>query len=308
MLTKSQHLSGLVAAVHTPFDSALELNLAGVEKQAEHLARNGITAAFIAGSTGESHSLTLNERLALTARWSEVIPRTSIGLIVHVGSNCLADSRTLAAHAQRVGVKAIAAFAPSYFKPGSLDSLIDCCADIASAAAGLPFYFYDIPALTGVVFSMPDFLSRAVDRIPNLAGIKFTNMDMMSYQRCLHSHDGGFDLPWGVDECFLAAIALGASSAVGSSFNFAAPVYRRMMTAASAGQMVQARREQIKSVQLISILASYGYMPAAKAVMGFLGVDVGPARLPHPALSPEKISNLRNELEQLGFFGWLHDR
>jgi N-acetylneuraminate lyase len=305
MLKQSQHLTGPVAATHTPFDSQLELNLDAIERQAEYVSSQGIRTVFIAGSTGESHSLTLNERLALATRWADVLHRSPMQLIVHVGSNCLADARTLAAHAQSIKAHAIAALAPSYFKPATLDLLIGCCADIAAAAPQAPFYFYDIPALTGVQFSMPDFLSQAVDRIPTLAGIKFTNMDMLSYQRCLHTHDGGFDIPWGVDECFLAAAALGAKAAVGSSFNFAAPIYHRMLAAYSRGQLEQAQREQFRSVQIISLLARTGYMASAKALMGLLGVDVGQPRLPHAALSPQAIGTLRRDLETIGFFEWL---
>ena len=67
-------LRGLVAATHTPFHADGHLNLAAVEKQAEHLQRNGIKIVFIGGTTGESHSLTLDERLALAQQWSERCP------------------------------------------------------------------------------------------------------------------------------------------------------------------------------------------------------------------------------------------
>lgn len=175
-------LHGLVAATHTPFKPDGSLHLAIVEQQAAHLLKNGVTLAFIGGSTGECHSLTLDERRALTQRWSDVARGTALRLVVHVGSNCLADARVLASQAQQLGAVAISALAPSYFKPRSLDTLIAGCADIATAAPETPFYFYDIPALTGVHFSMPDFLVQAAGRIPTLAGIKFTNTDLMAYQ------------------------------------------------------------------------------------------------------------------------------
>src|SRR5271170_4574767 len=109
-------LLGLVAATHTPFDADGQLNLAAVAKQAEHLHRAGVNAVFICGSTGESHSLTVAERLALAQRWSEVVRGSKLRLVVHVGSNCLADARALAGQAQTLGVAAIAALSPSYFK------------------------------------------------------------------------------------------------------------------------------------------------------------------------------------------------
>jgi N-acetylneuraminate lyase len=298
-------LHGLVAATHTPFHADGGLNLAIVEKQAEHLLRTGVTTVFIGGSTGESHSLTVEERLALARRWSEVVRGTNLRLIVHAGSNCLADARALAAQAQSLGAAAFSALAPSYFKPNSLDALIACCAEIAGAAPSLPFYFYDIPALTGVRFSMPEFLDVAADRIPTLAGIKFTNADLMAYQRCLHTQGGRFDLPWGVDEYLLAALALGAVGGVGSSFNFAAPLYHRLMAAFSNGDLTTARTEQYRSVQLIDLLAGFGYLAAAKTVMSTLGIAVGPARLPNANLTQEHRTCLHQGLEKLGYFDWI---
>lgn len=295
-------LHGLVAAAHTPFDADGRLNLRVVEKQAEHLHRNGVKTVFIGGSTGESHSLTVDERLALALRWSEVVRGSGLRLVVHVGSNCLADARALAAQAQELRADAIAALSPSYFKPKTLDALVACCAHVAEAASAVPFYFYDIPALTGVQFSMPEFLIVAAERIPTLAGIKFTNADLMAYQKCLHAHDGRFDLPWGVDEYLLAALALGAAGGVGSSFNFAAPVYHRLIDAFERGDMAAARGEQFRAVELIESLAGFGYMAAAKTAMGFLGVEVGPARLPHANLAAEQSKRLRSALERLGFF------
>jgi N-acetylneuraminate lyase len=298
-------LKGLVAATHTPFSANGQLNIGVIEKQAEHLLRAGVNAVFVGGSTGESHSLMVDERLALVKRWSEVVRSTNQQLIVHVGSNCLSDAKIMAAHAQSCGAVAISALAPSYFKPKSMRCLIDCCAEIAGAAPSLPFYFYDIPVLTGVSFSMPDFLGLAPERISNLVGLKFTNPDLMAYQKCLRVSDGRFDIPWGVDEYLLAALACGAIGGVGSSYNFAAPVYNRLIQAFQRGDWHGAREEQYRSVQLIDLLARYGYMGAAKTLMGFLGVDVGTPRLPNSSLTVEEQKELRLGLEQLGFFDWI---
>ena len=298
-------LHGLVAATHTPFHADGSLNLAVVEQQAAHLLARQVTTVFIGGSTGESHSLSLSERQALSQQWSEVARGTSLRVVVHVGSNCLTDAKTLAAQAQQLGAVAISALAPSYFKPRSLEALVACAADIASAAPQTPYYFYDITVLTGVNFSMPDFLTQARDRIPTLAGIKFTNPDMMAYQLCLRAESGRWDVPFGCDEFLLAALALGAKGAVGSSFNFAAPIYHRLIAAFERGDLATAREEQFRSVLLIQLLASYGYMGAAKAVMGMLGVPVGPARPPNGSLSAEQVTALRGKLDALDFFNWV---
>lgn len=304
--TSSAHafrLTGLVAATHTPFHADGSLNLAIVETQAAHLLANKVHTAFICGSTGESHSLTVDERRALAQRWSEVTRGSELKVVVHAGSNCLSDAAALARHAAQTEAVAVSALAPSYFKPRSVAALVDCCAQIAGAAPETPFYFYDIPVLTGVNLSMPEFLDAAREQIPNLAGLKFTNPDLMSYQLCLRAGGGAYDCPWGIDEALLAALTLGARGAVGSTYNFAAPIYHRLMEAFARGDMNAAREEQFRSVQLVQLLAGFGYMGAAKAVMKLLGVNVGPARLPNTPLDGRQEGELRRALEGSGLLG-----
>jgi N-acetylneuraminate lyase len=298
-------LSGIIAATHTPFDADGNLRLAAVEKQAEHLSRTGVKTVFIGGTTGESHSLTVEERLALAERWTQVAGSSQLKVVVHVGSNCIADSRAMARQAQKIGASGMAALAPSYFKPKSLEVLIACCQEVAAAAPEVPFYFYDFPSMTGVQFSMPEFMNAAPDRIPTFAGLKFTNPDLMAFQRCLRAREGRFDVAWGTDEYLLAALSVGAVAAVGSTYNFAAPIYHRLIAAFGRGDMAAAREEQYRSVQLVELLAGFGFMGAAKATIGFLGVDVGAPRLPNAPLAPQQAKALRESLERLGFFEWV---
>jgi len=305
-LKPAHPLHGLVVAAHTPFHADGSLNLAAVEKQAAHFLKHNLTTVFVAGTTGECHSLTIDERRAVAQRWWEVIRGTALKLVLHVGSNCLADCRVFAAQARSIGAVAISAFAPSYFKPRNLDVLVDWCAEVASAAPEIPFYFYDIPALTGVSFSMPEFLTQGSTRIPTLAGIKFTNPDLMAYQFVLRADNGGWDVPFGLDEHLLGALAMGARGAVGSGYNFAAPIYTRLLRAFSAGDLAGAREEQFRGAQLVHVLGSFGYMGAAKALMEMLGVPVGPARLPNSDLTAEQKAALRGKLEAIGFFEWIN--
>ncbi len=295
---------GLCVATHTPFSANGDLNLSAVEKQFSHLAARGIKSVFIGGSTGESHSTNVEERRQLAERWMDVTKGSDMEVIVHVGSNCLTDGRYLAAHAQKIGASAVSMLTPSYFKPANLGKLIECCAMVANAAPALPFYYYDIPVLTGVNMNMEDFLAQAPEKIPNLAGIKFTNPDFFQFQLCHRFADGKFDIPYGNDEYFLGAYAMGARGAVGSTFNFAPGVYTRLMAAAAKGDLKTAADEQFRSVQLVKVVAKRGYMGCAKALMGHLGVPVGPARLPQSNPTPEGFKEMLGELEAIGFFQW----
>jgi N-acetylneuraminate lyase len=293
-------LTGLVVAAHTPFHADGSLNLDAIEPLAAHYRRQGLTTVFVCGSTGESHSLNPDERRAVTERWLAVVRGTDLRVVVHVGSNSVHDARALAAHAQAKGASAISALAPSYFKPQGVDGLVRTCAAIAGGAPELPFYYYDIPALTGVAIPPAAFLEAADGAIPNLAGIKFTSTDFMNYQLCLRAGGGRFDVPFGSDECLLAALVLGARGAIGSSYGFAASLYQELWRAFDAGDLAAARAAQFRSVRLIQALARPGYLGAAKALMGWLGVPVGPARLPVPNPGPEALATLRADLESLG--------
>lgn len=295
----------LIAAPPTPFDPDGSLRLESVEAQAARLVTDGVDGAFIGGTTGESHSLTLAEREQLAVRWVEVVRGTRLRLIVHAGSNCLEDARRLAAHAVAIGASGVAAIAPSYFKPADVETMVDCCADVAAAAPSIPFYYYELPAMTGIHLPSDAVLKLAAERIPNLAGIKFSNGDMAMLQRCVAVAGTRLEVLFGCDEMLMAAIALGATGAVGSTYNLAARGYRRMMEAMARGDLDVARREQLLSVRMVEVLGHRGFLPSLKALMALVGIEVGSARLPLRALAREEISGLKLELEQSGVMEWL---
>ena len=252
-------LTGLIPATLTPFDPAGELNLAAVEPHAELLAGDGVSAVFVGGTTGEFTALTFEERQSLLKKWAAVA-RGSLRVIAHVGANSLHEARALAAQAEELKVSGVAAVAPSYFKPRSVDALVAWCVELAVAAPGTPFYFYDIPSTTGVLLPMPEFLEQAADRIPTFAGVKFSNPDLMAFQRLVNARGGRFDVLFGIDEYLLAAVVLGGQGAVGSSYNFAAPLYHRMLGALKRGDLAAARADQFRSVELIGTLFRFGYL------------------------------------------------
>ena len=117
-------IKGLVAAAHTPFNADGTLHPSVVKKQAAHFANCDIKTVFICGTTGEAPSLTVGERQTLAKRWFDVAPAQKLQIVVHVGSNSLEDAKVLAGQAENLGAAAIAAFAPSYFKPEDVGQLV----------------------------------------------------------------------------------------------------------------------------------------------------------------------------------------
>ena len=291
-------LVGLTPAVLTPFDAAGGLNLAAVERQAEMLLADGVRSVFVGGTTGEFSSLSVPEREALAGRWFDVARGTALRVVVHVGANALPDARHLAAHAERHGAAAVAAVAPSYVKPKTPAALTDWCRAVAAAAPGTPFYFYDIPAFTGVSLPMPEFFEQFADGIPTLAGVKFSNPDLMAFQRLVHLRGGRFDVVWGFDEYLLAALVLGGEGAVGATYNFAAPLYQRVVDGVRSGDLAAARAAQFRAVELITLLYRYGFLAACKELMRARGLDLGPVRPPQTGLNAAEARAFREELER----------
>lgn len=303
MPSRAKYLTGLVAAPHTPMHADGSLNLSAIPKQAEVLARNGVSGAFICGSTGECHSLSTPERMQTAEAWQRAVAGGPVKLIIHVGHNSIEEAKGLAAHAARIGADATAAMAPSYFKPASVSDLVDFCAPVAKQAPNLPFYFYDIPSMTGVSLSMADFLETGGPRMPNLAGLKFTSLNLMSLQQCLAVENGRFNILFGSDEILLAALALGVHGAVGSTYNYAAPIYNDLLKAFAAGDLVKARNLQLRSVRLVEVLCQFGVLAAGKALMKQVGVDCGPVRPPVRALTELEMDRLREAVAALDVLG-----
>ncbi len=296
------HIEGLIAAPLTALGPEGDTNLDMIPAQAAMLVRDGVKGAFICGTTGESLSLTTGERKAIAEAWVKAAP-PGFAVIVHVGHNSIETSMQLAQHAEKIGAHAVGTMAPSFFKPDSVESLVDFCARVAAVAPTRPFYYYHIPGLTGVAFPMVDFLRAASGRIPTLAGLKFTHEDLMDFERCRHLEDGRFDMLFGRDEILLCALVLGARGAVGSTYNFAAPLFLKLIAAFDKGDLREARRLQFLAMEAIAVMQHVrcSFFAAAKAIMRLRGMDLGPVRAPLRDITSAQHEELVRALDGLGF-------
>ena len=294
-------LEGLVAATFSPMKEDGSLNLAQVPGIVEHLISSGVAGAYVCGSTGEGPSLSKEERKAVAQAYVEAIAGR-MPVIVQVGHNSLVEAQDLAAHAQAIGADALSAVPPSYFKPDSLDTLISCLAEVTSAAPELPFYYYHIPRLSSVDADMVDFLKAGEKRLPTLAGIKFSDRSVETLQACMNYAQGRYQLFFGVDEMLLTGFAAGVKASVGSTFNFAAPIYLKVIEAFKRGDIDAAREAQLVAVEMVRVLLRYKGLAGIKAMMKIIGQDCGPSRLPVPTLDDAQRNSMHDELKALGLF------
>ena len=292
---------GLIAAAFTPFHEDGSLHLEMIPALVDKLVEDGLTGIFVCGSNGEGPNMTTEERMQVAAAFVRAANKR-LQIIVHVGHSSIRESRKLAAHAQSIGADAFSSVAAFYFKPDALHTLIECMAEIASAAPGLPFYYYHIPTLTGVGMDMMQFLQDAGRRIPNLAGIKYTAATIHEFQSCLTLDGGRYDVLFGFDELLLPALSIGTRGAIGSTYTFAAAEYLKTIRLFEERETIQAREQHAFMVEVIRIFARYPSVPAQKAIMKMLGWDLGPCRLPLTTLTTQQYDRLYEELDAISFF------
>jgi N-acetylneuraminate lyase len=297
-------LRNLVAATFTPFREDGSLHLDRVQPVIDRVLAQGASALYVCGSTGEGPLLTTEERKAVAKAHVEAAAGR-VPVVIQVGHNSIVEARELAEHAQAIGADAISATPPTYFKPDSMDNFIACLAEVAAGAPKLPFYYYHIPVLSGVKFDMLDFLRLGRDRIPSLRGIKFSDPNLHEMIACVEHDQGAFDILFGVDEMLLAGFAFGARGAVGSTFNFAAPLYLKIIAAFERGEMAEAQRLQSLSAQMVRVIVGHGGRGGLKATMAMIGADCGFSRLPTHTCSTEARKRIREGLEKIGFFDLL---
>ncbi|HAS6416737.1 TPA: N-acetylneuraminate lyase [Vibrio vulnificus] len=292
-------LKGLIAAPHTPFDSNNQVNYAVIDQIAALLIEQGVTGAYVCGTTGEGIHCSVEERKAIAERWVKAADG-KLDIILHTGALSIVDTLELTRHAETLDILATSAIGPCFFKPSSVADLVNYCAQIAEAAPSKGFYYYH-SGMSGVNLDLEQFLIQGEQRIPNLSGAKFNNVDLYEYQRALRVANGKFDIPFGVDEFLPAGLAVGAIGAVGSTYNYAAPLYLKIIEAFNQGKHSEVQALMDKVIALIRVLVEYGGVATGKAAMQLHGIDAGDPRLPIRALTAQQKADVVAKMRDADF-------
>ena len=279
-------LTGLIAAPPTPFDANGEVNYPVIDRIAEHLIRQGVKGAYVCGTTGEGIHCSVDERKKIAERWVAA-SQGQLSITLHTGALSIADALELSRHAETLDIFATSVIGPCFFKPSTVDDLVEYCRIIAAAAPSKGFYYYH-SGMSGLSLDMEQFLIAAADKIPNLSGMKFNSADMYEFQRCLRVNNRQFDIPFGVDEFLPAGLACGAVGAVGSTYNYAAPLYHRLIESFNRGDHQDVAACMDKVIAIIRILVQYGGVAAGKLAMQLHGIEVGDPRRPLRPMTREQ--------------------
>ena len=289
-------LTGLIPACHTPFDRDGRLNLAIVERQAALSGNQGLRGVFVAGTTGEFASLTVDERKALCERWMEVAGDYAAGRRSRrpqlpgrrdrAGGPCAAG-----------GSRGGRGDAPQLFQAG----------DRARPGRVLHPDRRRGRSAAVLLLSHPEHDGRASahGRVSPRGAVPHSQSARPEVLARRPGRPSGlrrrsttarYDVLFGFDEALLAGLCLGVRGAVGSTYNFAGRHYLRLIRAFESGDLAAARAAQLEATEMVKTLASFGFMAASKAVMSLIGVDCGPVRPPLRNLTAEQLAALADKL------------
>lgn len=292
-----QKIAGLIAAPFTPMNRDGSINLEMIPTYAEKLKKDNLSGVFVCGTTGEGMLMTNEERMKVAEKWIDQ-QTEHFKVIVHVGTTSSKQSQELAGHAERSGAYAVGCMGPVFLSPQEVNEVVGFCSEVASGSPGLPFYYYHIPSVSGVKIPVKSFIEQAKERIPNLAGVKFTDNHFMDMMQCLQLDNGKWDILHGYDELLLAGLTYGAKGAVGSTYNYMAPLYYGIISDFEKGDLDAARKKQGISAQVVEILNKYGgAIAAGKALMKAVGVNCGPCRLPVKNMDRMNYDDLLKKME-----------
>ena len=279
---------GIIPAFYACYDEDGNVSIEAVKSLARHLLNKGVKGVYVNGSSGEGIYQSVAEKKAiLEAVMSEV--KGKLTVIAHVGCNNTADSMELAAHAESLGVDAIASIPPIYFHLPEY-AIAQYWNDISSAAPNTDFIIYNIPQLAGVALTMPLF--REMRKNPRVIGVKNSSMPVQDIQ--MFKMEGGKDCVVfnGPDEQFIAGRAIGADGGIGGTYAVMPELLLKANELFMAGKLDEAREVQYAIDSIIYAMCEcHGnlYAVMKKILEINEGLHLGSVRKPMPALVPEDM-------------------
>lgn len=267
---------GIIPAFYACYDAEGKINPAAVRELTRYFIAKGVKGLYVGGSSGECIYQSKEERkLVLENVMAEA--KGKLTIIAHVACNNTADSMELAAHAESLGVDAIAAIPPIYFKlpPYAIAKYWN---DMSAAAPNTDFIIYNIPQLAGVALSVP--LLKEMLKNPRVIGVKNSSMPTQDIQMW---RDEGAIVFNGPDEQLISGLVMGATGGIGGTYGAMPELYNELFRCVKAGELDKALEIQNDCCRIIyKMCSAHGNMYAViKAILRKQGApDCGSVRAP----------------------------
>ena len=278
-MSQVEKYQGIIPAFYACYDDDGKVSEKRTRALARHFAGKGVKGLYVCGSSGECIYLKVKERRKiLEAVMDEVGGELTV--IAHVACNNTEDSRKLAAHAEELGVDAIAAIPPIYFHLPD-HAVAQYWNDISDAAPNTDFIIYNIPQLAGTKLTLP--LYRKMLENPRVVGVKNSSESTQDIQMFKDEAGEGHVVLNGPDEQLVAGLAIGADGGIGGTYGVMPELYLAIFDAVKRGDIRRAREIQNDACRIIYALCGcHGNMYAViKKVMELReGIYLGGVRRP----------------------------
>ena len=275
-MKKIEKYEGIIPALYACYEDDGSISVERTKALTQWFIDAGVNGLYVGGSSGECIYQTKDERKAVLEAVMEVA-KGKITIIAHIACNNTAESCELAAHAESLGVDAIASIPPIYFKlpPYAIAKYWN---DISAAAPNTDFIIYNIPQLAGVSLSVP--LLKEMPKNPKCIGVKNSSMPTQDIQMWA---DEGAIVFNGPDEQLISGLVMGAVGGIGGTYGAMPQLYVELYRCVKAGELAKALEIQNECCRIIYKLCSghgnmYGMIKEVLRVNG--GPDLGSVRLP----------------------------
>ncbi|MGA1035930.1 MAG: 4-hydroxy-tetrahydrodipicolinate synthase [Ilumatobacteraceae bacterium] len=275
-MSSSPRFGRILTALVTPFDANGCVDLDEAQRLARHLVAEGNEGFIVCGTTGESPTLTDDEKLSMFAA---IVEAVDVPVVAGTVGNDTAHSIELTRRAAGIGVHGVLTLCPYYSRPSQAG--IEAHFRAIAEAVDLPQIIYDIPVRTGRKVSS-EVLVRLASEVPNIVALKDAAGSRAETARVISSAPGDFEVYSGDDALTLPLLAVGAVGTIGVATHWTAPDHVEMFNALASGDLAEARRVNQRMLPSFSFETgddAPNPIPS-KAMLRTLGFSVGQCRLP----------------------------
>jgi len=281
----------VVTAMVTPFHEDHSLDLDGAQELAAYLLENGSDALVVAGSTGESPTLTHKEKIELFRAVIEVA-RGRGKVVCGTGTYSTAETVGLSREAEDVGADGLLLVTPYYNKPPQR-GLLEHFTLVASTVS-VPIVAYNIPGRTGIRIEHDTLLSMS--EISNIVGVKDSTGDFQAISRLISEAPADFEVYSGDDWATFGYVCLGAVGVISVAAHLVGGRIRQMIDLIASGDIPAARKIHEELTPLFNALFITSNPIPVKTALGLVGRPAGPPRLPLVPATAEERARIEKAL------------
>lgn len=285
---------GAATALVTPFNSDMSVNYEKLKQLIKYQIKKGISAIIVCGTTGESSTLTLDEKKEII-RISVETAEKKVPIIAGCGSNNTEYAIALSKYAQEVGADGILIVTP-YYNKCNQEGLYEHYSKIAENVS-IPILLYNVPSRTGNVDISVDTIIK-LSKIKNIVGIKEASTDLVKIAEIISKTDEDFSLYSGNDNLTLPILALGGKGVISVTSNIMPEKMQFLCNSFFNSNMTKARNTQLELLDIMNALFIDINPIPIKEAMNTLGYGVGNLRLPLTKLPYDKYVLLNDSIQK----------